>query len=180
MMTWPKPVQKAAPPGILGGAFRGGRRADPLWRRLVPNAASGEPEDYVPEFRKCAGGGREPKSLSLAPWRRGRTTGTAKASATWGSIGQRHAKPGYPRQLLTVLDTGRPYPPAARITGGCARIGALGSVKFSNADQTFIIEANREKRGGSLVRGIPSREAIHRYRDRSIVRPRRMRSCAPT
>jgi alkanesulfonate monooxygenase SsuD/methylene tetrahydromethanopterin reductase-like flavin-dependent oxidoreductase (luciferase family) len=67
MMTWPKPVQKPYPPVILGGAFPwAARRAVRYGEGWYPNAASGEPEDYVPAFRAMAkAAGRDPKSLSL-------------------------------------------------------------------------------------------------------------------
>jgi alkanesulfonate monooxygenase SsuD/methylene tetrahydromethanopterin reductase-like flavin-dependent oxidoreductase (luciferase family) len=67
MMTWPKPVQKPHPPVILGGAFPwAARRAIRYGDGWYPNAASGDPEQYVPAFRKMAEeAGRDPKSLSL-------------------------------------------------------------------------------------------------------------------
>ena len=67
MMTWPKPVQKPHPPVILGGAFPwAARRAVRYGDGWYPNAASGEPEDYIPAFRQMAQeAGRDPKSLSL-------------------------------------------------------------------------------------------------------------------
>jgi probable F420-dependent oxidoreductase len=67
LMTWPKPVQKPHPPVILGGAFPwAARRAIRYGDGWYPNAASGEPEDYIPVFRKMAQeAGRDPKSLSL-------------------------------------------------------------------------------------------------------------------
>src|ERR1700731_1599157 len=67
MMTWPKPVQKPHPPVILGGAFPwAARRAVRYGDGWYPNAASGDPEQYVPAFRKMAQeAGRDPKSLSL-------------------------------------------------------------------------------------------------------------------
>jgi probable F420-dependent oxidoreductase len=67
MMTWPKPVQKPHPPIILGGAFPwAARRAVRYGDGWYPNAASGEPEDYIPAFRQMAEeAGRDPKSLSL-------------------------------------------------------------------------------------------------------------------
>jgi probable F420-dependent oxidoreductase len=67
MMTWPKPVQKPHPPIILGGAFPwAARRAVRYGDGWYPNAASGEPEDYIPAFRQMAqDAGRDPKSLSL-------------------------------------------------------------------------------------------------------------------
>jgi probable F420-dependent oxidoreductase len=67
MMTWPKPVQKPHPPIILGGAFPwAARRAVRYGDGWYPNAASGEPEDYIPAFRQMVReAGRDPKSLSL-------------------------------------------------------------------------------------------------------------------
>ena len=67
MMTWPKPVQKPHPPVILGGAFPwAARRAIRYGDGWYPNASSGNPEDYVPTFRKMAQeAGRDPASLSL-------------------------------------------------------------------------------------------------------------------
>jgi len=67
MMTWPKPVQKPHPPVILGGAFPwAARRAVRYGDGWYPNAASGDPEQYIPAFRKMAQeAGRDPKSLSL-------------------------------------------------------------------------------------------------------------------
>ena len=67
IMTWPKPVQKPHPPVILGGAFPwAARRAIRYGDGWYPNASSGEPEDYIPAFRKMAQeAGRDPKSLSL-------------------------------------------------------------------------------------------------------------------
>src|SRR5947209_7134479 len=67
MMAWPKPVQKRHPPVILGGAFPwAARRAVRYGDGWYPNASSGDPEQYVPAFRKMAQeAGRDPKSLSL-------------------------------------------------------------------------------------------------------------------
>jgi probable F420-dependent oxidoreductase len=67
IMTWPKPLQKPYPPIILGGAFPwAARRAVRYGDGWYPNAASGEPEDYIPAFRQMAQeAGRDPKSLSL-------------------------------------------------------------------------------------------------------------------
>ncbi|MGE5272049.1 MAG: LLM class flavin-dependent oxidoreductase, partial [Thiohalocapsa sp.] len=67
IQTWPKPVQKPHPPVILGGAFPwAARRAVRYGDGWYPNASSGEPEDYIPAFRKMAEeAGRDPKSLSL-------------------------------------------------------------------------------------------------------------------
>ena len=67
MMTWPKPVQKPHPPVILGGAFPwAARRAIRYGDGWYPNAASGNPEEYMPAFRKMAGeAGRDPASLPV-------------------------------------------------------------------------------------------------------------------
>ena len=78
MMTWPKPVQKPHPPVILGGAFPwAARRAVRYGDGWYPNAASGEPEDYIPAFRQMAQeAGRDPASLSLPRRRAGRSRQT--------------------------------------------------------------------------------------------------------
>jgi probable F420-dependent oxidoreductase len=67
MMTWPKPVQKRHPPVILGGAFPwAARRAIRYGDGWYPNAASGNPEEYMPAFRKMAEeAGRDPASLPV-------------------------------------------------------------------------------------------------------------------
>ncbi|MBV8457367.1 MAG: LLM class F420-dependent oxidoreductase [Acetobacteraceae bacterium] len=67
MMTWPKPVQKPHPPVILGGAFPGAaRRAIRYGNGWYPNAASGNPEEYLPAFRKMVQeAGRDPASLPV-------------------------------------------------------------------------------------------------------------------
>jgi probable F420-dependent oxidoreductase len=67
MMTWPKPVQKPHPPVILGGAFPwAARRAIRYGDGWYPNAASGNPEEYMPAFRKMAEeAGRNPASLPV-------------------------------------------------------------------------------------------------------------------
>ena len=67
MMTWPKPAQKPHPPVILGGAFPwAARRAVRYGDGWYPNAASGNPEEYIPAFRKMAQeAGRDPASLSI-------------------------------------------------------------------------------------------------------------------
>jgi len=67
IQTWPKPAQKPYPPVILGGAFPwAARRAVRYGDGWYPNAGSGNPEDYIPAFRKMAQeAGRDPKSLSL-------------------------------------------------------------------------------------------------------------------
>jgi len=67
IMTWPKPVQKPHPPVILGGAFPwAARRAIRYGNGWYPNAASGNPEEYLPAFRKMAqDAGRDPASLPI-------------------------------------------------------------------------------------------------------------------
>ena len=70
MQTWPKPVQKPHPPIIVGGAFRyAARRAIRYGNGLIPQAAdagSGEPEEYMPRFRRMAEeAGRAPRSLPV-------------------------------------------------------------------------------------------------------------------
>jgi len=70
MQTWPKPVQKPHPPIIVGGAFQyAARRAIRYGDGLVPQAAdagSGEPEEYMPRFRRMAEeAGRDPRSLPV-------------------------------------------------------------------------------------------------------------------
>jgi probable F420-dependent oxidoreductase len=67
IQTWPKPAQKPYPPVILGGAFPwAARRAVRYGDGWYPNAGSGNPEEYIPAFRKMAqDAGRDPKSLSL-------------------------------------------------------------------------------------------------------------------
>src|SRR5271166_4335143 len=66
-MTWPKPVQKPHPPVILGGAFPwAARRAIRYGNGWYPNAASGNPEEYLPAFRKMTqDAGRDPSSLPV-------------------------------------------------------------------------------------------------------------------
>ncbi|HYZ41255.1 MAG TPA: TIGR03619 family F420-dependent LLM class oxidoreductase [Stellaceae bacterium] len=70
MQTWPKPVQKPHPPIIVGGAFQyASRRAIRYGDGLIPQApeaGSGEPEDYMPRFRRMAEeAGRDPRSLPV-------------------------------------------------------------------------------------------------------------------
>src|SRR6516162_9667187 len=67
IMTWTKPVQKPHPPVILGGAFPwAARRAVRYGDGWYPNAASGNPEEYLPAFRKMAqDAGRDPTSLPV-------------------------------------------------------------------------------------------------------------------
>jgi probable F420-dependent oxidoreductase len=67
MMTWPKPVQKPHPPVILGGAFPyAARRAVRYGDGWFPNASSGNPEEYLPAFKKMAAeAGREPLPVSM-------------------------------------------------------------------------------------------------------------------
>ena len=67
IMTWPKPAQKPHPPVILGGAFPwAARRAIRYGNGWYPNAASGNPEEYLPAIRKMAHGvGRDPAGLPV-------------------------------------------------------------------------------------------------------------------
>jgi probable F420-dependent oxidoreductase len=70
MKAWPKPVQKPHPPVIVGGAFQyAARRAIRYGDGLIPQAAdagSGEPEEYMPRFRRMAEeAGRNPNSLPV-------------------------------------------------------------------------------------------------------------------
>src|SRR6202167_6251589 len=67
IQSWPKAAQKPHPPVILGGAFPwAARRALRYGDGWYPNAGSGNPEEYIPAFRKLAQeAGRDPKSLSL-------------------------------------------------------------------------------------------------------------------
>jgi probable F420-dependent oxidoreductase len=67
MMTWPKPVQKPYPPVIVGGAFPwAARRAVRYGDGWYPNAASGDPGEYMPRFRQMATeAGRDPDSLPV-------------------------------------------------------------------------------------------------------------------
>jgi len=67
LMTWPKPVQKPHPPIILGGAFPwAARRAIRYGNGWYPNAASGNPEEYLSAFRKMVQeAGRDPASLPV-------------------------------------------------------------------------------------------------------------------
>jgi probable F420-dependent oxidoreductase len=67
MMTWPKPKQRPHPPVILGGAFPwAARRAVRYGDGWYPNAASGDPEEYLPAFAKMAQeAGRDPATLPV-------------------------------------------------------------------------------------------------------------------
>jgi probable F420-dependent oxidoreductase len=67
IMTWPKPTQKPHPPVILGGAFPwAAQRAIRYGDGWYPNAASGNPEEYMPTFRKMVQeAGRDPASLPV-------------------------------------------------------------------------------------------------------------------
>ena len=107
MMTWPKPVQKPHPPVILGGAFPwAARRAVRYGDGWYPNASSGNPEEYMPAFRKMAQeAGRDPASLpvtiggapdDLDTLKRFRDLGAARANVTLMSETR--------DQLLPILD----------------------------------------------------------------------------
>ena len=70
MMTWPKPAQKPHPPIIVGGAFQyAARRAIRYGDGLIPqapDAGSGDPQEYMPRFRRMAKeAGRDPRSLPV-------------------------------------------------------------------------------------------------------------------
>ena len=93
MQTWPKPVQKPHPPVLLGGAFPwAARRAVRYGDGWYPNASSGDPEEYIPGFRRMAEeAGRDPKSLpmtiggapeDLAQLQRFRELGVARVNVT--------------------------------------------------------------------------------------------------
>ena len=122
MMTWPKPVQKPHPPIILGGAFPwAARRAVRYGDGWYPNAASGEPEDYIPAFRQMAQeAGRDPEvAVAAARRRAGRSRQAEAVPRPRGRRGQRHADVGQARRdPADPRPLGRPYPPAARIIGG--------------------------------------------------------------
>jgi probable F420-dependent oxidoreductase len=91
MQTWPKPVQKPHPPVVLGGAFPwAARRAVRYGDGWFPNASSGNPEEYLPAFKKMAAdAGRQPLPVSLggAPFdadklKRFRDLGVARVSTS--------------------------------------------------------------------------------------------------
>jgi probable F420-dependent oxidoreductase len=91
MQTWPKPVQKPYPPVILGGAFPwAARRAVRYGDGWFPNASSGNPEEYLPAFKKMAAdAGRPPLPVSMggAPFdadklKRFRDLGVARVSTS--------------------------------------------------------------------------------------------------
>jgi probable F420-dependent oxidoreductase len=67
MMTWPKPAQKPYPPILLGGAFPwAARRALRYGDGWYPNASSGNPEEYLPKFKKMTqDAGRDPDALPV-------------------------------------------------------------------------------------------------------------------
>src|SRR4051794_26733931 len=67
MMPGPRRVQKPHPPVILGGAFPwAARRAVRYGDGWYPNAAAGNPEEYLPAFRHMAEeAGRDPASLPV-------------------------------------------------------------------------------------------------------------------
>jgi alkanesulfonate monooxygenase SsuD/methylene tetrahydromethanopterin reductase-like flavin-dependent oxidoreductase (luciferase family) len=96
MMTWPKPVQKPWPPVLVGGAFPwAARRAIRYGDGWYPNAVSGDPEKYMPEFRQmAAAAGREPLPVTIgnAPedvdkLRRLRDLGAARVNVSLPSEG---------------------------------------------------------------------------------------------
>jgi probable F420-dependent oxidoreductase len=105
MMTWPKPVQKPYPPVIVGGAFPWApRRAVRYGDGWYPNAAAGDPEVYMPAFKKmCADGGRPalPVTLGGAPM----DADKLKRFRDLGAAGVNTGLMSEPRdQILPVLD----------------------------------------------------------------------------
>ena len=107
IMTWPKPVQKPHPPVILGGAFPwAALRAIRYGNGWYPNAASGNPEEYLPAFRNMAQeAGRDPTSLpvtiggspdDLDKLKRFRDLGAARVNVSLMSEG--------PDDILPTLD----------------------------------------------------------------------------
>ncbi|HWB48569.1 MAG TPA: LLM class F420-dependent oxidoreductase [Stellaceae bacterium] len=105
MMTWPKPVQKPHPPIIVGGAFPwAARRAVRYGDGWYPNAAAGDPEVYMPAFKKmCAEGGRPalPVTLGGAPL----DADKLKRFRDLGAAGVNTGLMSEPRdQILPVLD----------------------------------------------------------------------------
>jgi len=105
MMTWPKPVQKPHPPVIVGGAFPWApRRAVRYGDGWYPNAAAGDPEVYMPAFKKmCADGGRPalPVTLGGAPM----DADKLKRFRDLGAAGVNTGLMSEPRdQILPVLD----------------------------------------------------------------------------
>ena len=105
MMTWPKPMQKPYPPVIVGGAFPwAARRAVRYGDGWYPNAAAGDPEVYMPAFKKmCADGGRPalPVTLGGAPM----DADKLKRFRDLGAAGVNTGLMSEPRdQILPVLD----------------------------------------------------------------------------
>ena len=105
MMTWPKPTQKPHPPILLGGAFPwAARRAVRYGDGWYPNASSGNPEEYLPMFRKMAQeAGRDPLPVTLggapedrAKLERFRELGVARVNVTLPAEGS--------DQILPILD----------------------------------------------------------------------------
>jgi len=107
MMTWPKPTQKPYPPILLGGAFPwAARRAIRYGDGWYPNASSGNPEEYMPGFRRMATeAGRDPDRLQvtiggapedLAQLQKFRDLGAARVNVTLPAEGA--------DQILPILD----------------------------------------------------------------------------
>src|SRR5207245_5398905 len=73
MRTWPKPVQKAHPPVIVGGAFpHAARRALRYGDGWIPHSRRPQYEDvtdFLPQFRQLAAEmGRDPAEVPVTVW----------------------------------------------------------------------------------------------------------------
>jgi alkanesulfonate monooxygenase SsuD/methylene tetrahydromethanopterin reductase-like flavin-dependent oxidoreductase (luciferase family) len=104
---FPKPAQKPYPPILLGGAFPwAARRAVRYGDGWYPNASSGNPEEYLPAFRRMATeAGRDPQTLpvtlggapeDLAKLQRFRELGVSRVNVTLPAEGA--------DQILPILD----------------------------------------------------------------------------
>ena len=119
MQTWPKPTQKPYPPILLGGAFPwAARRAVRYGDGWYPNASSGNPEEYLPAFRRMATeAGRDPQTHAGDARRSARGSGqTAAVPRAWRCAGERDpaggrrgSDPAHPGPLVRI------DPPVARL-----------------------------------------------------------------
>jgi alkanesulfonate monooxygenase SsuD/methylene tetrahydromethanopterin reductase-like flavin-dependent oxidoreductase (luciferase family) len=117
LMTWPKPAQKPHPPVILGGAFPwAARRAVRYGDGWYPNAASGNPEEYMPAFRKMAQeAGRDPASLPVTIGGAPDDPDNLKRLRDLGAAGVNVTLMSETRdQLLPILDRWAAYIPQLR------------------------------------------------------------------
>jgi alkanesulfonate monooxygenase SsuD/methylene tetrahydromethanopterin reductase-like flavin-dependent oxidoreductase (luciferase family) len=98
-------VQKPHPPVILGGAYPwAARRAIRYGDGWYPNASSGKPEEYLPDFRKMAEeAGRDPLPVTiggapedLAKLQQFRDLGVARMNVTLPPEGK--------EQIIPILD----------------------------------------------------------------------------